>query len=161
MNVIVNGGEPISWSEFLDANDFSPDEIADMRQSLEEHGSYEGGGGAAAEFSVAVAPTPPPFYSVAVYLEDRAYGGPEEGGWWYDCGQRVDDLPGFLPAIFAPDRETDALLHRKAVEDKLNATLNKERRSDTGSVLSEGRYVAVLCEGYPAPHYPATRPHYE
>jgi len=25
-------------------------------------------------------------YTVAVYICDRAYGGPEEGGWWYDCG---------------------------------------------------------------------------
>ncbi len=24
--------------------------------------------------------------TVAVYLVDRAYGGPEEGGWWYDQG---------------------------------------------------------------------------
>lgn len=28
-------------------------------------------------------------YSVAVYEVDRAYGGPEEGGWWYDCGDLV------------------------------------------------------------------------
>ena len=26
------------------------------------------------------------FYTVAIYLIDRAYGGPEEGGWYYDCG---------------------------------------------------------------------------
>ena len=23
---------------------------------------------------------------VATYAIDRAYGGPEEGGWWYDTG---------------------------------------------------------------------------
>lgn len=26
---------------------------------------------------------------LAIYEIDRAYGGPEEGGWWYDCGQLV------------------------------------------------------------------------
>lgn len=26
---------------------------------------------------------------VNVYLVDRAYGGPEEGGWWYDTGTAV------------------------------------------------------------------------
>ena len=25
-------------------------------------------------------------YVVAFYEIDRRYGGPEEGGWWYDCG---------------------------------------------------------------------------
>lgn len=25
-------------------------------------------------------------YIVALYRIDRAYGGPEEGGWWYDTG---------------------------------------------------------------------------
>ena len=28
------------------------------------------------------------FVSVAVYEVDRAYGGPEEGGWYYDVGTR-------------------------------------------------------------------------
>lgn len=27
------------------------------------------------------------------YLTDRLYGGPEEGGWWYDCGEPVMSLP--------------------------------------------------------------------
>ena len=26
-------------------------------------------------------------YTVAVFEVDRAYGGPEEGGWWFDYGQ--------------------------------------------------------------------------
>lgn len=30
------------------------------------------------------------WWSVAVYETDRAYGGPEEGGWWYDCGHMID-----------------------------------------------------------------------
>ena len=30
------------------------------------------------------------WWSVGVYETDRAYGGPEEGGWWYDCGNMVD-----------------------------------------------------------------------
>lgn len=27
------------------------------------------------------------------YLTDRVYGGPEEGGWWYDVGEPVMSLP--------------------------------------------------------------------
>ena len=26
------------------------------------------------------------FY-IGVYLANRAFGGNEEGGWWYDCGE--------------------------------------------------------------------------
>jgi hypothetical protein len=26
-----------------------------------------------------------------VYVCDQAYGGPEEGGWWYDTGERIDE----------------------------------------------------------------------
>src|SRR5262245_7305236 len=28
-----------------------------------------------------------------VYEVDRGYGGPEEGGWWYDCGELVVSVP--------------------------------------------------------------------
>ena len=28
-------------------------------------------------------------YVVAFYAVDRAYGGPEEGGWWFDTGELV------------------------------------------------------------------------
>jgi len=27
------------------------------------------------------------------YLTDRLYGGPEEGGWYYDCGEPVMSVP--------------------------------------------------------------------
>lgn len=30
---------------------------------------------------------------LAVYEVDRAYGGPEEGGWWFDCGRLVACVP--------------------------------------------------------------------
>jgi hypothetical protein len=29
------------------------------------------------------------WWSVAIYETHRAYGGPEEGGWFYDCGEWV------------------------------------------------------------------------
>lgn len=32
----------------------------------------------------------PEFWSVAAFETDRAYGGPEEGGWHYTCGNRID-----------------------------------------------------------------------
>ncbi len=43
---------------------------------------------------------PPAYVTVAVYECDRAYGGPEEGGWYYDCG---DIIPGTERSFLAED----------------------------------------------------------
>lgn len=104
----------------------------------------------------------PPFYTVAVYLEDRAYGGPEEGGWWYDYGERIDDpeVTGCVPAIFRASELAMAEDCCRLTNERLNETVNKGRH-EISSVLSEGRYVAQVCEGYPVAHFPETKPYYE
>jgi hypothetical protein len=106
----------------------------------------------------------PQFYTVAVYLEDRAYGGHEEGGWWYDTATRIDDpsdfdLHTFTPKIF-PDEDA-ALAFAREINAQLEAGANADRRSDVSSVISEGCFRARVCEGYPDPHFPEIRPHYE
>lgn len=30
------------------------------------------------------------WWSIGVYSTGRSYGGPEEGGWWYDTGSLID-----------------------------------------------------------------------
>lgn len=112
-----------------------------------------------------IAKAPPQFYSVAIYLEDRAYGGPEEGGWYYDCGVRIDSMreleelgPWRTPRIFLT--EESATIYCRKVNDRIETTINKGRR-EISSVLSEGRYCAAVHEGYPPTHYPTERPHYE
>lgn len=95
-------------------------------------------------------------WSVAVYLVDRTFGGPEEGGWYYDYGvpQISSDLP--LPQFFTSEEE--AYSARQTMQDKVNA-LN-EGRPDISSVLSRGRYEAVVMEGLPK-MWPERRPTYE
>ena len=86
---------------------------------------------------------------VNVYLEDRSYGGPEEGGWWYDHG--------------TPVRSTQIAFDMGATEDierEWCRAENARRRSDIGSVLSEGRYV-VRVECRPGRAWPEETPHYE
>lgn len=39
----------------------------------------------------------PEWFSVAIYETDRAYGGPEEGGWWYNVGKRIDETVRTFP----------------------------------------------------------------
>lgn len=89
---------------------------------------------------------------VNVYLHDRAYGGPEEGGWWYDTYDPWEEEC----KVFDTEEEArhyHAVLHGK-IEDE-----NGNRRSDINSVLSEGRYVAFV-EAFPPRPLPTRRPYY-
>jgi len=95
-------------------------------------------------------------YTVAVYLCDRAYGGPEEGGWWYDCGVPSDEHARFTRGF---KRESDAIKYARKLNDTHAEKWNEDRR-DISSVLSEGQFYAEVHEGNPAP-YPKIRPHYE
>jgi hypothetical protein len=35
------------------------------------------------------------------------------------------------------------------------------RRFDLSSTISDGKYLALIHDGWPPTHFPATRPHYE
>lgn len=87
---------------------------------------------------------------VNTYLTDRAYGGPEEGGWWYGCGEAVR-------SVQVDDAQAEIVAQGERTRC---GKLNSERRSDVNSVLSEGCYV-VSIEDEPAQDYPKERPHYE
>jgi len=95
-------------------------------------------------------------YTVAVYLCDRAYGGPEEGGWWYACGvpseEHAHHTRGFV-------WENAAYAYARKLNDKYGSLWNEGRR-DVNSVLSEGQYYAEVFEGNPRP-YPYVIPTYE
>jgi hypothetical protein len=105
-----------------------------------------------------------PLQCVAVYLEDRQYGGPEEGGWWYDAGELVTDAAFYVDNLITPpmayaDPDVAAGVE-VALQLLLDAGPNVGRRS-TSSMLSTGRYVARV-EDFPPPlGYPAEKPHYE
>jgi hypothetical protein len=96
-------------------------------------------------------------YTVAVYLVDRAFGGHEEGGWWYDTGQLAK-----ICRVFK--REETAYVYSRRLNDKLKSRTygpNVSRR-EPGSVLSDGEYWAQVRKGDDIPkYYPDRRPHYE
>lgn len=94
--------------------------------------------------------------TVAVYLIDRAYGGPEEGGWWYNTGAPADDYSRFTRGF---RNEQKAIAYADRLNRLLCSPLNKGRRP-TSSVLSEGSYFAEVREGNPRA-YPEIRPTYE
>ena len=95
-----------------------------------------------------------------IYLHDRAYGGPEEGGWWYDTYSPIDgdsDWDTAPPQHGHFPNEEKATQAMGAITRWCNAE-NSLRRSPS-SVTSEGHYVVVM-ESWPAEFSPKQRPHY-
>ena len=90
-----------------------------------------------------------------VYIVDRAYGGPEEGGWWYDYG---------VPYASVPLGEDDGpAYHQPAVQKaawKRWVKASNEDRPQVSSVSSEGIYVIRFEQGMAAA-WPTERPYYE
>ena len=103
-------------------------------------------------------------FFVAVYMVDRAYGGPEEGGWWYDCGELITDADLLKEnGIALPTAYSEESLAERAVgyaNHLLNNTLNVGRR-EISSVISTGRYMAMVFENELPHHFPTVRPRYE
>lgn len=128
-----------------------------------------------AEHTIAVASNQdrtPQWWAVAVYLVDLAYGGPEEGGWYYETGELVlppvgPDLDGItrpwlLPRTYMVDDHGSATAYLKNLQDMLDGPGGPNHgRPSIGSVLSRGRYQAVMCQGFPVAGWPAERPTYE
>ena len=101
-------------------------------------------------------PMPPITYIVAVYDTGLKYGGPEEGGWWYDAGRLVRMVRMFRSEQRAYD-----------YAQKLNARLrsrefgpNKGKHEYT-SVLSEGEVAAQVHENSCPEFFPDRTPRYE
>jgi len=85
---------------------------------------------------------------VNVYSVTRHYGGPEEGGWWYDAGEVVASTPA--------DNEDEA--------NQLAATCREKFKDmEWGNIYSVngGVQIRVLVEDQPGEAWPARTPHYE
>lgn len=96
--------------------------------------------------------------TVAIYLVDRSYGGPEEGGWFYTSGDPVAEYSNRTREFSAGD-EDKACAYAKHLNESLCAKLN-EGRPPISSMASRGRFEARVEDGEPA-HFPKERPYYE
>ncbi len=83
-----------------------------------------------------------------VYLVQLAYGGPEEGGWWYDTGEFLYGLP------IRNKRHGDRLLKR--LRDRFHH-LDDAPKSN---VNSNGE-IQIYIERGRGKHFPTRRPIYE
>lgn len=95
-------------------------------------------------------------WCAAIYLEDKSYGGPEEGGWWYTHGSLIlsPDAPFPIWWRAGEKREDDI----RAME--LWCTGANHERPSISSVLSEGRYTVIINRNDLPTHYPKKRPYY-
>ena len=96
-------------------------------------------------------------WTVAIYEIDRAYGGPEEGGWWYDCGSKVTRM---RERTF--DTREDALECMRRLNGWLHRMqeVNPYLRSVGSVAYDGGRYRARAYEGSAPSFYPNARPYY-
>lgn len=87
---------------------------------------------------------------VNAYSVTRHYGGPEEGGWWYDVGRPLASVPCWT------DDQIDA------AKAQLHTAFDHEYAPLTSrySVLGEADLLVVV-EDHVATSWPAETPHYE
>jgi hypothetical protein len=91
------------------------------------------------------------------YIVNREYGGPEEGGWWYDVGEPI---VGTTETFYSRERASDRFRVRQDACDKFNKA--HYPYMDLGSVLCTGSRRICFTYGGDAPDYfPKQRPHYE
>lgn len=91
-------------------------------------------------------------YTVAFYEVDRAYGGPEEGGWWFDTGR--------CERIARAFKSEDAAYTFARRANHILSVVQRCARSINSVAYDGGRYCAYVYEDLPPPFFPETRPHY-
>lgn len=101
------------------------------------------------------------FFIVGLALNDLAYGGPEEGGWYYTTTElQRDHGPEFTPVVCMTSEEAN--VHLKRINALVEAQNLNEGRPEISSVASRGRYHgAILPQRTPVVLYsPSVRPRY-
>lgn len=99
---------------------------------------------------------PAQVYGIAVYQLYRNYGGPEEGGWWYDSGQ----LERTTKRVFVDIDEASEVCHK--MNHWLRFFQRRNKRPNRFSMAySGGEYRYEVFENEPVHYWPENRPFYE
>lgn len=94
-------------------------------------------------------------FMVAVYEMGRRYGGPEEGGWWYDSGN-------LFRLVSVEKNVLDAFKKVNRANHLFYLVRRKTFRTDRHSMAYQGGdYEFRVYAGVPPVHFPKVRPHYE
>ena len=108
------------------------------------------------EWCPAWAVWPSPKY-INAYCVTQAYGGPEEGGWWFDRGEPLESVRCDTQQQF--DAATLVVEWRYKVKDC--DKWSRERKAGPHSCMRGAYSISVSVEDHFAEAYPRTRPHYE
>lgn len=98
----------------------------------------------------------PTFYTVTIAMVHRLYGGPEEGGWYYDQYTPLTNKPN-APFIRTFTDYHDAVKYANELYCDVVEDLNVGR-APLYSVRSDGIYAAHIWDGFPSQ---TPRPTYE
>jgi hypothetical protein len=94
-------------------------------------------------------------YMVGIYKVDRAFGGHEEGGWWFDFGELQRRSPKTFTEI------EKARNYREKLQAKLDRIFNNRgSASDINSVLCDGIIQAEIHQDILPEFWPETTPRY-
>lgn len=88
---------------------------------------------------------------VNVYEVDRCYGGPQEGGWYYDCGEVADSYE----LVGGRNRKRMAERKRRQLQSEFCPRGGRSQRS-----YMRCKYRVVV-ERQPGQPFPKQRPRYE
>lgn len=92
-------------------------------------------------------------YLVAIYEKWLGYGGPEEGGWYYQRGELVKVVAAkhSKEAAYAAAARCNGWLER----------LQKGKREVSSAIYAGGRHCARVYRDIAPARYPECTPHYE
>ena len=108
-------------------------------------------------------------YYLNVYEVGRAYGGPEEGGWWYDHGTFLECIGEFsdrLEGMKARDEAHDANEREAPYRMGLNEAdgCNPNGDADDDFLMRGGRWgqgdIRFALEEQKGADYPSEQPYY-
>lgn len=94
---------------------------------------------------------------INVYRVTQEYGGAEEGGWWFDCGEPIESIRCDNQEQF--DLSTKLVEERYHVKDRNK--WSRERRVGAHSCMPGAYGISIHAEDRFAESFPQSRPHYE
>lgn len=89
---------------------------------------------------------------VNCYKVSLCYGGPEEGGWWYDAGEPLASVP-----LDSSATETEI----ERVREDLYAKFGQPSKGLGRRSASDPEDIEVYVEYNFADYFPKEKPHYE
>lgn len=101
--------------------------------------------------------SPDSHWHVNVYERWRNYGGPEEGGWWFDSGTYQPQMSVTLPRSM-PVEEVNQFA--ADLHDRLRTVADEDRVPEVHSTLYTGGRYTVQTDDKPGADWPAETPCY-